>query len=308
MVTPNSRRAFLFGRRAPSTPWGQFCTRLARMTEGPVHWNQDAARPQAWLRPRREADIFHARALCAEYGVCLALDGTALPAALLPRGLLWVEPGTDWAELSAVAGGQGGWRADGGCRIAALQDAGVSMLAGVDRSQSVAGWFASRAAADWTPGAGWRSGVIRVEVLLADGTVATLGPFGADAREPLDSLTVQQMVPRLFELAGAEPARAWARQAHWPARLRLDVLNPPPGSEVNLAWLLAGHGGCLAWVRAVWFTDSPRATGMVSPRDNPQVPAGQTDLPDSETIAAAQNLDLEVKRIVDPQGVFTPMP
>jgi hypothetical protein len=278
------------------------------MTEGPVHWNQDAARPQAWLRPLREADIFHARALCAEYGVCLALDGTALPAAPLPRGLLWVEPGTDWAELRPVAGAQGGWRADGGCRIAALQDAGVTTLAGVDRTQSVAGWFASRAAADWAPGAGWRSGIHRVEVLLADGTVATLGPFGANAREPLDSLTVQQMVPRLFELAGAEPACVWAQQARWPARLRLDVLNPPLGAEVNLAWLLAGHGGCLAWVRAVWFTGNPPATRLASPVDKTQVPAGSTDLPGSETLAAAQVLDLEVKRIVDPQGVFTPMP
>ena len=308
MATPNSRRAFLFGRRAPPTPWGQFCTRLARVTQGPVHWNQDAVRPQAWLRPLRETDIFHARALCAEYGVCLALDGTALPAAPLPRGLLWVEPGADWAELRRIQGAQGGWRADGGCRIAALQDAGVTTLAGVERSQSVAGWLASRAAADWAPGAGWRSGIQRVEVLLTDGTVATLGPFGADAREPLDSLTVQQMVPRLFELAGAEPASVWAHEARWPARLRLDVLNPPQGTEVNLAWLLAGHGGCLAWVRAVWFTDPSRATGSACPRENPQVPARPTDVPGSGTIAAAQTLDLAVKRIVDPQGVFTPVP
>jgi len=109
-------------------------------------------------------------------------------------------------------------------------------------------------------------------------------------------------------LAGAEPACVWAQQARWPARLRLDVLNPPLGAEVNLAWLLAGHGGCLAWVRAVWFTGNPPATRLASPVDKTQVPAGSTDLPGSETLAAAQVLDLEVKRIVDPQGVFTPMP
>ena len=225
----------------------------------------------------------------------------------MPRGLLWVEPGANWAVLSPGTGAQGGWRADGGCRVGELQDAGVRALDGVDRAQSVAGWFASQAAAAWAPGAGWRSGIDRVEVLLADGSVATLGPFGTSARDPLDSITVQRMVPRLFELAGVEPACVWAHGARWPARLRLDVLSPPQGTDVNLAWLLAGHGGCLAWVRAVWFTGLSVVTGAATPGDNPENLHGQAGPPDAGTLAAAQSLDQEIKRIVDPQGVFTPV-
>ena len=295
MVNPNSRRAFLFGRRTPPTAWGQFCARLARTTEGPVHWNQDDARPQAWLRPRREADIFHARALCAEYGVCLALMGTALPGVPMPRGVLWAEPGADWATLSPVHDGVGGWRADGGCLVGALQKAGVAALDGIDGAQSVAGWLASPDAATWAPGEGWRSGVERVEVLLSDGTIATLGPFGADARDPLDSLTLQKMVPRLFELAGSEPAAGWARERCWPAKLRLDALNPPQGADVNLAWLLAVHGGCLAWVRAVWFS------GKANPA---QAAAALSGSAGQGRVAQARTLDEEIKRIVDPRGVF----
>ena len=299
MVKPNSRRAFLFGRRTPPTAWGQFCARLARTPEGPVHWNQDAARPQAWLRPRREADIFHARALCAEYGVCLALAGTALPEGPMPRGMLWAEPGADWAALSPGHDGAGDWRADGGCLVGALQEAGVAALDGADSAQSVAGWLASPDAANWAPGEGWRSGIERVEVVLSDGTVATLGPFGTGARDPLDSLTLQRMVPRLFELAGSEPAARWAREPWWPAKLRLDVLNPQQGIDVNLAWLLAGHGGCLAWVRAVWFSGkaNPAQCGAA-----PIAPAGP------QALDAARTLDEEIKRIVDPRGLFPPCP
>lgn len=313
MVTPNSRRAFLFGRRTSSTPWGQFCARLARTTEGAVRWNQDDARAQAWLRPRREADVFHARALCAEYGVCLALEGTALPTAAMPRGLLWLEPGADWAVLLPGAAGAGGWRADAGCRIGALQDAGLAAVAGAEPGQSVAAWFASRAAARWAPGLGASCGIDRIEVLLADGTTATLGPFGAGARDPLDSLTVQRMVPRLFELAGSESATRWIGQAAWPARFRLDALNPPGGADVNLAWLLAGHGGCLAWVRAVWFAPDVAAFRPASDANVTTDPGagsgpGFTASPDPADLAAAAMLDLEVKQIVDPGGLFPPVP
>ncbi len=299
MVTPNTRRSFLFGRRTPPTAWGQFCARLARTTEGPAHWNQDAARPQAWLRPRREADIFHARALCAEYGVCLAVAGTAPPVGPMPRGMLWAEPGADWATLSPGHDGAGGWRADGGCLVGALQAAGVASLKGADSAQSVAGWLASPDAATWAPGEGWRSGIERVEVLLSDGTVATLGPFGAGARDPLDSLTLQRMVPRLFELAGSEPAASWSREPRWPAKLRLDVLNPPQGVDVNLAWLLAGHGGRLAWVRAVWFS------GKANPAQAADAPTAAAD---PEALAAARRLDEQIKHIVDPRGLFPPCP
>ena len=307
MVTPNSRRAFLFGRRTPPTAWGQFCSRLARTTEGPVRWNQDAARPQAWLRPRREVDIFHARALCAEYGVCLALEGTALPAEPMPRGVLWAEPGADWAQLSPVRDPAGGWRADAGCLVGALQQAGMVMPEGADSAQSVAGWLASPAAAAWAPGEGWRSGIERVEVLLSDGTTATLGAFGAGARDPLDSLTVQRMVPRLFELAGSEPAAGWARASCWPSRLRLDALNPPHGADVNLAWLLAGHGGCLAWVRAVWFSGKASAAPAAAAPAKPADPGPDPD-PDPDALAAARALDEEIKRIVDPRGLFPRCP
>jgi hypothetical protein len=77
--------------------------------------------------------------------------------------------------------------------------------------------------------------VERAEVLLADGTVEVLGPFGATAQAPLRSLTLQQLVPKLFELAGSDAAQRCAQATPWPACYRLDALIATATHEPNLA-------------------------------------------------------------------------
>ncbi len=298
MVTPNSRRAFLFGRRTASTPWGQFCTRLSRTCEGALSWNDDPAHPQAWLRPARAPDVLHAHALCREYGVRLGLDGVgAAPRSAHP--VLWVEPGSAWATLKPQDAAGTQWRADAGCTIGALQAAGIQAVAGVDPHWSVARWLASEQSARWLTGEGGHSGIEQVQVLLADGTTEVLGPFGASAQKPLASLTTQQMVPRLFELSGSASAAVCLRAAKWPARFRLDALMPVPGTEVNLAWLMAGHAGCLAWVESVWLNRIVAPASPASPD-----PGGSEDL--QVMLSAADVIDWQVKQTFDPYGFFLP--
>jgi len=253
--SPTSRRAFLLGRRTPPSAWGTFCARLSRTCAGQVRWEDAPGREQAWLIPAREGDILHAHALCREYKVRMALDGFE-PAPFQPeikQPRLWVESGAAWADAHPTDTSHLVWRADAGCKVKVLQSAGILALHTADPEQTVAQWLASASSARWPTGQGGRSGIAQVQVMLADGTLAVLGPFGANATTPLRSLTVQKMIPKLFELAGSDLALQCAQQAVWPLSFRLDALMPAQGMDINLAWLFAGHGARLGWVQAVWF-------------------------------------------------------
>jgi hypothetical protein len=227
----------------------------------------------------------------------MALDGVITKESLAsdksPR--LWIESGSAWAAAAATDATGLLWRADAGCKLNVLQAAGIQALQGADPEQTVAQWLASDLSAQWPTGQGACSGIVRVQMMLADGTIAVLGPFGASAKEPLRSLTVQKMIPKLFELAGSEVAVRCAQAAHWPLSFRLDALMPAVGTEVNLAWLFAGHGARLGWLQAVWFARDCmiEKTHMPAATEEPVVSAQQ-----------CAELTQQLKASFDPIGIF----
>src|SRR5690554_6047026 len=91
------RRAFLRGRRPPASPWEHFCSRLRGLVAGtltPLNAGPDSQ--AARLLVEKPADVHHARRLCVEFGVCMALDG--LPGAAPQHGpVLWLRPGREIA-------------------------------------------------------------------------------------------------------------------------------------------------------------------------------------------------------------------
>lgn len=301
MVTQPSRRAFLTGRRTSATPWGHFCARLSRTCEGSVSWEQEEQSAQAWLKPARAVDVLHAQSLCHEFGVQLILldsDALADPA----RPILWVDSRAEWARLELVDSTIGLWRADAGVTLWSLhqQEVGIFFHAydATLAHQTLAQWFASP-----FEGSLVRSGIVQAEVLLADGTLEMLGPFGASASRPLKSLSLQKKIPRLFELAQSPQAALCAQYEQWPLRYRLDSLMPQSGASHNLAWLLQGHGGSLAWLQALWF-QSP-VPAWVEP-ESLQASLDSVDL--ASVRQAALELDLSIKQTLDPTGVFGKTP
>ena len=296
MVTPTSRRAFLTGRRAPVAPWDQFCTRLARSCLGPVRADDvDSGltlKAQAWLEPMRPEDVGHARALCLEYGVSMVLVGCPRPESA-QRGLLWVAPLARDAKFDLVDAQLELWRVDAGCKLSDLQETGL--FAAVDQAAdtTVAQWFALAGTGPGEDRASASCSVEQAEVILADGTTETLGPFGPTAQSPLRSLTLQRMVPRLFELAGSDLALRCAQVTPWPAVYRLDALIPAKGREPNLAQLLFGHQGRLGWVQTLWLQRATQPAEMV-----------QRDVVFEHLPALAAQLDQELKHILDPRAVF----
>jgi len=294
----NTRRAFLFGRRTPPTRWGQFCARLSRSCAGQVTIpGGDLA--QAMLAPAREMDLFHARALCSEFGVKMGLWVAPLPPTFQDP-VLWVEPGRAWASAEPAEPTQQAWRVDAGCSMGQLQALGFSLAQEVDPSWSVAQWLASPFSSRWPAACGSQSGILRADILMHDGSRESLGPFGASAVEPLRSITMQLMVPGLFQLLQHPFIEGLKAGQDNVTGYRLDALLESPAQEINLARLLAGHGASLAWLLAVWLH---RGAGK-SVSSTPISAEGQDVARQHEKDA----LDEQVKHLFDPHGIFMPVP
>ncbi|MBO1113354.1 hypothetical protein [Bordetella petrii] len=286
-----SRRAFLFGRRLPRTPWDTFRQRLERAAQGQVHELEAGPPGRARLVPARAEDVRHARALCVEYGVALLLDGMdQTNDELAGRPVLQVDP-------SGLAGLEPGpqprqWLAGPGCPVGALAEVGLEQFRDAPAAITLAAWLAGPHA--WPPGATAASGVLGADVLLCDGTAETLGPFGQGDLRPLRSATVQRLVPALFQVSASADAAACRAHADWPCRYRLDALLPAAPADVNLAQLLLGHGGTLAWVEQV----------LIGPGAPP--PAAPAAPPPAELAGPARRIEVRVKDAFDPLDLYAP--
>jgi hypothetical protein len=280
-----------------------------------------SAVPQARWTPLGNADVRQARALCAEHGVLLALwgapgtpgtsgtpgspgisgtsgtSGTSVtpgiprtPGVPAGRPILWIDP----AALNRVVPEPGPvprWRAEPGVTLGELARVGLTQFTQAPPDTTLAAWYADRRAADWPPGRGDLSGIHAADILLADGVVETLGPFGAEDGAPLRSASLQALVPALFRLSSG-PQAQWCRaQETWPAHYRLDALAPQAPATVNLGQVLQGHDGTLAWVEALVLQVPPG--GWTRGLDRPPLRPAQ-----------ARALDMRIKTLFDPGDLF----
>lgn len=315
------RRAFLRGRRPPASPWDHFCERLRRAATGTLALLETSSDTQAArLLVQQPADVHHARRLCAEFGVCMALDG--VPSSAPQHGpVLWLRPGHDLSACRRLEPGGSRWFAQPGCLLGELEAAGLTSFSALPAHMTLAAWLADRALCNWYGGHTAASGIVHASALLADGVSVSLGAFGTDNRKALDNLSLQKLIPALFSLANGADAAVCAEHRIWPARYRLDALTPAPGQTVNLAHLLLGHGGDLAWVEWVVIDE---ALADPAAGAEPPLELAATDLDEDlggagsgwgyeggsgpceqvNTVRAAQEIDAAVKQLFDPQGVF----
>ncbi|MBV7484116.1 hypothetical protein KW845_14210 [Bordetella sp. BOR01] len=241
--------------------------------------------------PARAEDVRHARALCVEYGVALLLDGTGDTDAWAGRAVLQVDPSLLAGRVPGPQAGQ--WHAGPGCRLGDLADAGLAQFNDAPADTTLAVWLAEAHA--WRPGATSDSGIVAVDVLLSDGTAETLGAFGHSDLRPLRSATVQRLVPALFQVSASADATACRQQAGWPCRFRLDALLPEPPADVNLAQLLLGHGGALAWVEGVLLAPGRAPAGVPAAKDVP-----------AELAGPARRLEVRMKDAFDSLDLYAP--
>ncbi len=119
--------------------------------------------------------------------------------------------------------------------------------------------------------------VAEIEAILSDGVVERFGPFGVDAQRPMSSARSAELVSRLFAIGRRERDEIERR---WPKLLRrvggynLDVFHPQSprpytaDGSVNLAHLLVGSEGTLAWFKRIVLRLAPlpkaRVLGIVN--------------------------------------------
>lgn len=291
-----SRRAFLMGRRTLRSPWETFFSRLRGAVEGTLYeFSTDPG--SARLVPRGMADVYRARALCAQYKVMLALDGIPSEDRQEGQRVLWVEASQDMARLERLAPDDPRWFVQPGCWVGELERAGLPQFKDQPPHLTVATWLADRSICDWACGHTAQSGLVHALVLLDDGTQANLGAFGVENQKPLDNLRVQGLVSRLFELRHEATAQGLvAEDGLWNGRYRLDALTPADGATVNLAHLLLGHGGELGWVE--WLVFDERAAPV--PCWNYERRYAQRPRPE----ATDEGVDAAMQTLFNPSGLF----
>ncbi len=282
-----SRRAFLLAGRALGGPWGRFYQRLSRSVKGRLE-DRTAARNDpglAWLQPSRLIDIQHALALCAESGVRFALDGYA-PADGMP--CLMVDPS---ALDTFTALPDGGIEADAGARVADVRARLQDACPGAHESWTLAQWLA--APAGYPVAQLGCSGLASVEVLLADRTLETFGPFGASSQRAALSVKASRLVSDLFTWVSQPPANGWGQLKRWPGRYRVDALL---ADTPNLAHLLLGSGGTLAWPDRIRL--EPVGVSL------PDADRAMRTEPQPADLNAGEILDARIKQRFDPAGLF----
>lgn len=297
----NSRRAFLTGRRRPLSPWEQFCRRMRRGVAGDfLDFGLFEGKGSARLTPSSGGDVRHARLLCREYGVVLALSGVNMADSVGDQSVLWVELDASLSGCTPLPEDSQRWFVQPGCLLSALVDAGLTQFSGQPGYLTIAAWLADRTLCAWPPGESWRVGLVNACVLTADGSSAVWGPFGSNNRLPLGTLNQQQLVPQLFSLVSQAPAREFMTHARWPARYRLDALAPQTGHDANLSHLFLGHGGDLGWLEWMVFEARPALPHY----DWTDSYASRPISSDFEVVKEAAELDRRVKKLLDPHGVF----
>ena len=282
-----SRRAFLSGRKPAPSAWASFCRRLGGACDGVFTASGDNdGVGRARFAPDGHGDMAVAVSLAREYGVVLALTAHegAVTAPPDDRPAVYVDPVRldrltpvfavvqDSRDSQSHAAGLGvqtmpaspvAWDAQPGCPLGVLADAGLTQFEGAPRHRTLAHWLAAPHP-ELAPGGSDDTGIVAVEVLLADGTFEALGPFGADATQPLQSATVQALVPVLFQAASSPDGQTCRARRHWPLAYRLDALLPQAPHTVNLGQALLGHGGTLAWVCRVRLIAMPMRHGATA--------------------------------------------
>ena len=119
--------------------------------------------------------------------------------------------------------------------------------------------------------------VAGIDAILCDGTQEFFGPFGASATRPMTTARTGRLVSDLFELGARERdeiERVWPRVMRRVGGYNLDVFHPrserpyTPDGSVNLAHLLVGSEGTLAYFRRLHLKLSPlpahRVLGVVN--------------------------------------------
>ncbi|HLS17500.1 MAG TPA: hypothetical protein VK049_06715 [Paenalcaligenes sp.] len=293
-MTSKSRRAFLKGRVPKASNWTRFYERLTQefpeqvqrlgtIEQGPGH---------ALFAPTHPSQVHAVFLLAQHFEVQLGL----MPADLNtlqehPEPLLWLNP--MHLNRCEPVDSEGRFYIEPGATMQSLVAAGLAQFSALPKNMMFIRWLADSAFHQYQRLE--NTGVQMASMVLADCSVARLGPFGAQSSMALNSPSLQRLIPQLFQLLNTQIGQRCQELPVWPAQYRLDALADQ--GKVNLAYLVLGQGLELGWVEWVVLD----RFSCVQPAFK-QLPT----LTDEQKIWA-QELDAAVQHRFDPKGRFLPL-
>lgn len=289
-----SRRAFLGGRTPELSIWQQFLLQVARKVQGNLQ-PIEQAEEQAILVVAVITDLHHARQLCHAFGIRLCLLGMTGFAEADSSPVLWLDMSA-LNQLMPVNQEKSQWFMQAGVSMSQLKEVGFVGLAALPDDLLVAQWLAQPSHQSYPLDQLASSGVLHASLLMADGSVSSLGAFGTENTKPLNTAFLRKIVPQLFQLVNSEGVRV--EVDHYPhrQRYRWDIFHQSH-TEVNLAHLLLGHQGDLGILEWVVIDQSKRLA--------PKAPHAQELGHSSPRALADQELDSAVKQLFDPDFLFS---
>lgn len=286
-----SRRAFLGGQRAQSLPWHQFLLQLQRKTQA-IILELDHAEQQLLFRPTVLADLHHARQLCHAFDIKLHLWGTnELNAEDLP--CLWIDYSA-LTQLTALNTDEQQWFVQPGVTIAQLRQEGFHIPELCGDELLAVDWLSRPEFHAYDTLQTQQSGLVHASLLMADGSVSSLGAFGQANTKPLNTPELRLLVPQLFQLANSELAAPILATLKWSSRYRWDIFDPR-NKALNLAHLLLGHQGDLGVVE--WFVLDK---SQLQPSFAPTVA-----IVDALLKIQVEEIETAIKQYFDPQFLFS---
>lgn len=291
IMTLNSRRAFLKGRVPKPSGWARFRERISQ--EFPEQLQplekESNGLGHAVFAPTHPSQVHAVFLLAQHFDVQLALvptDINKIHAHIEP--LLWLDP--VHLDRCEPIDDEGRFYIEPGASMQSLVAAGLTQFSALPPQMMFIRWLADSA---FHQNRSLEStGVQMASMVLADCSVARLGPFGAQSNMALNSRSLQRLIPQLFQLLDTQIGRRCVELSVWPARYRLDALADQ--TRVNLAYFVLGQGLELGWVE--WVVIDSQS--CVQPAFK-QMPT----LTDEQKIWA-QELDAAVQQCFDPNERF----
>lgn len=287
-----SRRAFLGGKTPQLPPWEQFLLELKRKTQGSVSALEGGS-AQALCTVAVSTDVYHARQLCQTFGVKLYVGRGQELSEDVFEPVLWLDVAA-LNQLMPVHEDKKQWFMQAGVTVAQLREVGFAIPSEVPASMWVIEWLGCKQYQSYALEHLEHSGIVHASLLMADGSLSSLGLFGVKNTKPLNTPTLRAVVPQLFQLANTSLVEELLSLPQWPAQYRLDIFNAA-NSSLNLAHLLLGAKqdlGVLDWVvldQTQWQA-APFGLELV-------------ELPIEQQVSA-QELDAAVKTLFDPELLF----
>lgn len=284
-----SRRFFLGGRAPELSAWEQCLVQLRQKALAVT------AHEQTVVSVLTLKELHYVRQLCHGLGIRLSLWGknTAAAAELRDEEVLHVDVSA-LNQLEPIDELGQRWFVQAGASVAQLKAVGFEGLDVIPEGLTLTAWLANPDYHHYDLSAIDQSGLVHASLLQADGSVSSLGPFGAQNTKPLNTVFLQQLVPQLFMLANTEVAQKLLEHEPWLGTFRLDVLSAQ-NSSPNLAHLLLGHQGALG---AIEWVVLDKTQYMPAPHRDSRAEV------DPLLGMAAQELDAAVRQLFDADGLF----